>query len=140
MSGVFVNYRGDDSGTAAALIDREFAARFGGDRVFLDCRSVPVGADFADAILTRLRSCTVLLVVMGPRWLTLTGDTGARRIDDPADWVRCEIAEALSHRLRVIPVLLDGAVLPTAGELPSTSPRSAGGSTPCCGIGTSTST
>ena len=119
MSGVFINYRCDDSGTAAALIDRELAARFGNDRVFLDCRSVPVGADFADVMLARLRSCTVLVVVMGPRWLNLTGDMGARRIDDPTDWVRCEIAEALVHGLRVIPVLVDGAELPTAGELPT---------------------
>jgi hypothetical protein len=35
MSGIFINYRGDDSQTAAALIDRELTAQFGNDQVFL---------------------------------------------------------------------------------------------------------
>lgn len=63
MSGIFINYRGEDSDTAAALIDRELAARFGGGQVFLDCRSIPVGVDFTDELLGRLRACSVLLVI-----------------------------------------------------------------------------
>jgi hypothetical protein len=118
MSGIFINYRGDDCGTAAALIDRGLREWFGGDQVFLDCRSLEVGADFTEEIVGRLRSCSVLLVVMGPRWLTLTDGAGGRRIDDPADWVRCEITQALGRRVRVIPVLLDGTTLPAADELP----------------------
>jgi hypothetical protein len=35
---IFVNYRGDDSQTAAELIDRDLAREFGRERVFLDCR------------------------------------------------------------------------------------------------------
>jgi len=38
MGGIFINYRGEDSQTAAALIDRELTARFGSDQVFLDSR------------------------------------------------------------------------------------------------------
>ena len=71
MGGIFINYRGEDSQTAAALIDRELTARFGSDRVFLDCRSIPAGSDFADELLERVRACSVLLVVIGPHWLTL---------------------------------------------------------------------
>jgi tetratricopeptide (TPR) repeat protein len=119
VSGVFVNYRGEDSDTAAALIDRELAARLGGDRVFLDCRSIPVGADFAEELLSRLRACSVLVVVIGPRWLSVTDEAGRRRIDDPGDWVRWEIAEALVSGLRVVPVLTADAVLPAAADLPA---------------------
>lgn len=54
----------------------------------------------------------------GQRWLTLTDEAGKRRIDDPRDWVRREIVEALNHGLRVIPVLLDGVELPTEDDLP----------------------
>jgi tetratricopeptide (TPR) repeat protein len=119
VSGVFISYRGDDTDTAAVLIDQELAARFGNDRVFLDSRSILAGSDFAEELLRRLRACSVLLVVIGPRWLTLTDSAGRRRIDDPQDWIRREIAEALTHRLRVIPVLTGDATLPTEADLPA---------------------
>ena len=83
MSGVFINYRGDDSDTAAALIDRELSARLGSDRVFPDSRSIPAGADFVEELLGRLRACSVLVVVVGPRWLTLTDAAGRGRRDLP---------------------------------------------------------
>jgi tetratricopeptide (TPR) repeat protein len=118
MGGIFINYRGDDSDTAAMLIDRELAARFGSDRVFLDNRSIPAGVDFVAELLRRLRTCSVLVVVIGPRWLTVTNAAGQRRLDDPADWVRFEITEALNRGLRVIPVLTGDAVLPTEADLP----------------------
>src|SRR5262249_57585759 len=68
MGGVFINYRGADSDTAAALIDRELAARLGSERVFLDSRSIPAGADFADELLRRLRAGGGVGVGGGPRW------------------------------------------------------------------------
>ncbi len=104
MSGVFINYRGEDSETAAALIDRKLAARLGSDRVFLDSRSIPADPDFSEELPGQLRGCRVLVVVIGPRWLTLTDAAGRRRIDDPRDRIRREVADALSHGLRVIPV------------------------------------
>jgi hypothetical protein len=118
MGGIFINYRGEDSQTAAALIDSETAARFGNDQVFLDSRSIPAGSDFVEELLGRVRSCSVLLVVIGPRWLTVTDAVGERRIDDPRDWLRREIVEAFSHGLRVVPVLTDGAELPAEANLP----------------------
>jgi hypothetical protein len=118
VSGIFINYRGDDSDTAAALIDHHLTARFGSDLVFLDSRSIPTGSDFAEELLRQVRTSSVLLVVIGPHWLTLTDDAGQRRIDDPQDWLRREIAEAFAHGLRVVPVVMDGAMLPTETELP----------------------
>jgi hypothetical protein len=118
MGGIFINYRGEDSQTAAALIDRELTARFGSDQVFLDCRSIPAGSDFVEELLGRVRTCGVLLVVIGPRWLTLADEAGQRRIDDPRDWLRREIVEAFAHGRRVIPVLTDGVNLPAEEELP----------------------
>src|SRR5215470_934630 len=118
MGGVFINYRGEDSDTAAVLVDRELVVRFGADQVFLDCRSILAGTDFAVELLKRLRSCSVLLVVIGPRWLTLTDAAGQRRIDSPADWVRREIAEAMACGLRVIPILTGNVALPGKADLP----------------------
>lgn len=118
LGGVFINYRGADSELAAALIDKELAARFGDGSVFLDCRSIPAGTDFQQELLGRLRCSSVLLVVIGPRWLTLTDEAGRRRIDDPKDWIRREIVTAFASDLHVIPVLTDQARLPTEAELP----------------------
>lgn len=118
MAGVFINYRGDDSLTAAPLIDGVLAGRFGRDSVFLDSRSIPPGADFVEELLGRLRDCDVLLVVIGPRWLTVADEAGRRRLDDPADWVRREIVEAFALGMRVIPVLLDGVEVPAEADLP----------------------
>src|SRR5712691_9725484 len=104
--GVFINYRGVDSRSYGALLYTELSRHFGEDLVFLDSESIPAGADFAEELLARVRGCRVLLAVIGPRWLTTVG-AGGRRIDDPADWVRRELVEALTAGVRVIPVLTD---------------------------------
>ena len=61
----------------------------------------------------------MLLAVIGPRWLTATDPAGRRRIDDPADWIRRELATAFAAGVRVIPVLTEQADLPTTAELPA---------------------
>jgi hypothetical protein len=39
-------------------------------------------------------------------------------LDDPNDWVRVEITAALQRNIPVIPILLDGATIPKADQLP----------------------
>lgn len=119
MSGVFINYRGEDTHSYAALLYRELTGRFGEDLVFLDSESIEAGEDFADRILGQVRSAQVLLAVIGPRWLTAADPTTRRRIDDPRDWIRCELVVAFAAGVRVIPILTDDATLPTTDELPS---------------------
>jgi tetratricopeptide (TPR) repeat protein len=114
---VFINYRGVDSRSYGALLYAELSRAFGPELVFLDSESIPAGADFAEQLLARVRGCRVLLAVIGPRWLTTAGTDG-RCIDDPVDWVRRELAEALAAGVRVIPVLTDDAGLPAEADLP----------------------
>ena len=64
-------------------------------------------------------SCDVLLVLIGDRWLTVTGQDGRRRLDNPDDFVRLEIEAALSRDVPVIPILVEGARMPRADELPA---------------------
>jgi hypothetical protein len=116
---VFINYRGEDSHSYGALLYTELARQFGAERVFLDGESIPAGADFVQELLGRVRSARVLLAVIGPRWLSASDPTGRRRIDDPADWIRRELAEAFTAGVRVIPVLTEQAQLPAEADLPA---------------------
>jgi tetratricopeptide (TPR) repeat protein len=116
--GVFVNYRGVDTGSYGALLHSELSRRFGAELVFLDAESIRVGA-VVDELLGWVRRCRVMLAVVGPGWLATAGADGRRRIDDPSDWVRRELAEAFTAGARVIPVLTDGADLPAEADLPA---------------------
>lgn len=116
---VFVNFRRADTGTAGPHLDTALRDEFGEREVFRDQRSIGKGAHFPDEITGALRKCDLLLAVMGHRWATATDDAGRRCIDDPEDWVRKEIALAFAWGIDVLPVLVDGADMPNASELPS---------------------
>jgi hypothetical protein len=118
MGSVFINYRTGDGDWAATLIARELIERFGRENVFFASKSIRVGEDFPQVILPGLRRCEAFLAVIGPGWLSAKDRDGQRRIDNPQDWVRLEIEEALRHGLRVIPVLLDGADRLATEDLP----------------------
>jgi hypothetical protein len=74
--------------------------------------------DFAEAIFRAVDVCAVLLAVIGPDWLLAADERGGRRLDDPDDLVLLEIGTALAREVRVIPVLVEGAVMPRRGDLP----------------------
>ena len=102
---IFLSYRRSDSvGAAGRLFDR-LAEHFGADQVFRDIDSIEAGENFEESIRNALRLATVVLVVIGPRWLEARSQDGARRIDDPADYVRREIETALSSDAAVVPCL-----------------------------------
>src|SRR4029450_444950 len=69
-------------------------------------------------ITAAVASCDVLLALIGDQWVTIADEEGRRRIDDPDDFVRLEIEAALTRNVRVIPILVGGATMPRADELP----------------------
>jgi hypothetical protein len=101
------------------LLHAELARRFGPDLVFLDSESIPAGADFVEQLLGRVRAARVVLALIGTRWLTAVGSDGWWRIDDPGDWARRELVAAFEVGVRVIPVVIDGAEMPTEDQLPA---------------------
>ncbi len=119
MSGVFISYRRGDSGPEARRLFERLAARFGADRVFIDAATLEPGQDFAAAIREKVAFCDALVAVIGPAWLDTRTSDGRRRLDDPDDWVRLEIASALSLDVRVIPALVNGAPPPDREKLPA---------------------
>jgi hypothetical protein len=115
---VFISYRRDESAGYAGWIADSFEEYFGEDAVFRDIDSLEPGLDFSEAIERALESSEVLLAVIGKHWLTATDAAGQRRLENPHDFVRIEIATALKHNIRVIPVLVQGASMPSADEVP----------------------
>src|SRR5262245_60257926 len=99
------------------LYDR-LEKEFGRDLLFMDIDTIPLGADFHQVLSEEVAKCEVLLAVIGGQWLSLVKEDGSRRLDDPNDFVRIEIAAALARGIPVIPILLDGTRIPKAAELP----------------------
>ena len=116
---VFISYRrrGDGAGYGGRIADK-LVEHFGPEQCFRDVEDIESGVDFVETIHDAIQACDALLAVIGPDWLTQTDAGGGRRLDDPNDFVRIEVAAALGRGIRVIPVLVGGAAMPAAEELP----------------------
>lgn len=117
---IFISYRRSDTQWPA---DKLYAAvqSYVANRdkdVFMDVHDIPKGTDFVTHLETQVAQCNVLFALIGPGWLDARNEKGERRLDDPNDFVRIEIASALRRKIRVVPVMIDGTKLPTAAELP----------------------
>jgi hypothetical protein len=119
MPGIFISYRRDDSAGYAGRLYDALASQFGKTRVFMDLDTIRPGEDFVRLIRERVAACDVLIALIGRNWLKSVDDRGLPRLQNPEDLVRLEIAHALELGIRVIPVLVAGASMPPASELPS---------------------
>jgi hypothetical protein len=116
--GIFVSYRRQETSHLAGRLADRLADRFGEGQVFIDVDTIEPGVDFAEEIDRAVATCKVLLAVIGPAWLTSADERGRRRLDDPDDIVRLEIEAALARGVRVIPILAEGAPMPSREDLP----------------------
>ena len=117
---VFISYRRDDSGYAAGRLFDRLSQHFGSDRIFMDIDTIELGDDFVHVIETAVTSCDVVVSIIGSQWLAATNAEGQRRIDDPNDFVRLEIASALDKGVDIIPILLESVEMPLLEQLPDT--------------------
>ena len=116
---LFISYRREDASAEAINIKSAVCSHFGNDSAFLDTSSIDAGTRWADAIKAELDAASTVIAVVGPTWLTAgQNEWGQRRIDDPDDWVRQELAASFSSNKRVVPVLVRGAKLPPQNALP----------------------
>ena len=115
---IFVSYRRQETAWPAGRLYDVLVERFPAEQVFKDVDNIEPGEDFVERITAAVASCDVLLALIGPQWLTMTDENGDRRLDNPEDFVRLEIEAALARKIRVIPILVDGARMPRVNELP----------------------
>jgi hypothetical protein len=66
----------------------------------------------------QVSACDVMLVLIGPRWLTVRDEMGRPRLHDPQDFARFEVESALRLGKRVIPVLVRKTEMPRDDALP----------------------
>ena len=119
MSGqIFISYRREDASYPAGRLYDRLSAHFPQNQVFIDVDNLDPGVDFVEAIEQSVGSCDVLIAVIGRHWLVSSDKKDRRRLDNPADFVRIEIATALRRDIRVIPVLVEGAPVPEVDQLP----------------------
>lgn len=119
MSQIFISYRREEAAGHAGRLHDLLVEYFGRDKVFRDVDNIPPGTDFVKAIEEAIRNSAVLVLLIGPRWLVAADVSGRRRLDDPGDFVRLEIAAALAGGVPVLPVLLGEVPMPTPGDLPA---------------------
>jgi hypothetical protein len=115
---VFLSYRRADSGDATRRLHDVLCRRFGAENVFFDVCSIPPAANFRHVLHNALDQSAVLAAMIGEHWLTVSDAGGRRRLEDPGDFVRLEIGEALRAGKFVLPVLVGAARMPAAADLP----------------------
>jgi hypothetical protein len=115
---LFLSYRREDTADAAGRLHDGLVSAFGSLTVFMDIDSVPLGADFVEHISNRIDGSAGVLVVIGRQWLSVKDNKGRQRLFNDDDFVRTEVAAALRLKVPVIPVLVQGAEMPNADELP----------------------
>lgn len=118
---VFISYRREDAAADARLLHERLQQRFGHENVFLDVVALEPGVRWLEAIKAHGESSGAFLALIGPRWVSILTERAATRLEAPGqDIVKLELQLALSRGsgVQVIPVLVGGATMPAAEQLP----------------------
>jgi CHAT domain-containing protein/TIR domain-containing protein len=115
---ILINYRRDDGAAYAGRIYDTLMAQAPERPVFMDIDTIGVGVDFRSAIEQALDASDVVIAIIGRQWLASVDHEGRRRLENPNDLVRMELEAALERDIRVIPVLVGGAWMPSPEDLP----------------------
>ena len=100
---VFVCYRREDTPDAAGRLQDKLIDTYGIDRVFMDIDSVPLGIDYVEHVQEQMGRCRAVIIMIGPRWLSILDKRGRRRLELEDDMVRAEVEAALQQKVPVIP-------------------------------------
>ncbi len=101
---VFVNYRREDTGGHARALESYLRSKLGDESIFFDRTDITPGTFLPDRIKLAAQASAVMLVLIGPDWLTKLAQ---RRKMGAIDYVHEEILIALKHGKHIIPVIFD---------------------------------
>ncbi len=118
MTAIFISYRQEDTGHIAPRIFERLEAALGTGSVSMDTGCVPFGVDFQDYLDEEVGHARIVLVLIGHGWAGATDATGQRRLENPLDFVRIDVESASRRKLPMGPVLIGGALMPRAEQLP----------------------
>jgi len=99
---IFISYRRNDGAYVTGRIYDRLVTEFGESSVFKDIDNIPLGVDFREFIDKYIDLTYVLLLIIGNNWMGKSYASKKKRIDDPKDFLRLEVAEALNKRIHII--------------------------------------
>ena len=108
---IFISYRRQDAIKDARSLYERLSREFGSDKVFIDLDGIAPGEDFVELLERQLDDCSALVVLIGGEW-------AGERLFDENDFVRIEVGAGLRRKIKVFPVLINGAAPPKSVELP----------------------
>ena len=114
---IYISYRRSDNASVGRLYD-SLSTHFGSDRIVMDVDTIPIGSNYVTAVGEMMKSASVVLVVIGPNWTRALRERQSTSFGNTLDFVGTEISLALSQNLLTVPVLVDGANLPSETEVP----------------------
>ena len=122
MFKIFISFRREDSGSVSQKLCERLAEVFGKEQLLRNgvVRKPGFGIifDFIVEIEKAVQGCDVLLAIIGAQWVAVQNDRGKRCLDDPYDHICPEIQTALNRNIPVVPVLIGGARMPRASDIP----------------------
>jgi hypothetical protein len=116
---IFISYRRTDTSAFAGRINDRLQGEFGDGAIFMDVDSIDAGDNFQHSVQEAINSSLVFLAIIGRTWASVTDSAGKLRLHEPDDHVRREVSMALQADVKFFPVLVDGAVMPEKGSIPS---------------------
>ncbi len=115
-SNIFISYRREDAAAYAGRVCDHLSEILGPNRVFMDVETITPGQNFSQAIDQTINGCQTMLVIIGPKWKTVLLE---RMSEQHEDYVRHEIESALARKVKVVPVLVGGAIAAELSDLPA---------------------